>query len=329
MSSAGAHTAENIEKAKQIRFEAGAWVERQDGCVLSESEQAEFEAWLGQSMSHRVAYWRADAAWSSADRIKIMRSAEFSAARVEHNSVLPVLAKAAAALILVAALAGGAAFYFRAPADRTYATAVGGRELVSFSDGTRIELNTNTKMRARMTTSERTVWLDHGEAYFQVEHDSHRPFVVMVAGHRITDLGTKFLVRADAGQLEIALTQGRARLDTEDAWIQKHSALLAPGDVVVATANSISRTRESTKQIANALSWKRGLLVFYRTPLADAAYQINRYNQEKVLIADTSLNALPISGTLSANDPEQFARVLQKIFGLKTEKRGGEILISR
>lgn len=329
MSNPGAHTAGNIEKAKQIRFEAGAWVERHDSDALSESEQAEFEAWLAQSMSHRVAYWRADAAWSNADRIKILRSEEPSASSIAHNGLVPVIAKAAAAFILVAALAAGAAFYFRTPPDRTYATSVGGRELVSFSDGTRIELNTNTAMRARMTTGERTVWLDHGEAYFQVEHDSRRPFVVMVAGHRITDLGTKFLVRADAGQLEVALTQGRARLDTQDAWIQKHSALLTPGDVVVATANSITRTRESTKQLANALSWKRGLLVFYRTPLADAAYQINRYNQEKVTIADASLNALPISGTLSANDPEQFARVLQKIFGLKTEKRGSEIVISR
>ena len=47
-------------------------------------------------------------------------------------------------------------------------------KLVSFADGTRIELNTDTVLRARMTTSERTVWLDQGEAYFQVKHDSRR-----------------------------------------------------------------------------------------------------------------------------------------------------------
>ena len=50
------------------------------------------------------------------------------------------------------------------------------------------------------------------------EHDAEHPFVVKVAGHKITDLGTKFLVRAGAGQLEIALMEGRARLDTADAW---------------------------------------------------------------------------------------------------------------
>lgn len=328
MSSAGTHNIDNLAKAKQVRFEAGAWVERQDCGPLTESEQAEFEAWLAQSMSHRVAYWRADAAWSSADRIKVLRSQEFNPSDIKRDSVMPTIVRVAAALILVAVLASGAALYFLVPAERAYATPVGGHEVVSFSDGTRIELSTDTMMRARMTTGERTVWLDHGEAYFQVKHDGERPFVVMVAGHKITDLGTKFLVRADAGQLEVALTQGRARLDTADRWMQKHSALLNPGDVVVATTNSMSLTRESARQLANELSWQRGLLVFHRTPLAEAAYQINRYNQEKILIADASLNSLPINGTLSATDPEQFARVLRNIFGLTAEKRGSEIVIS-
>jgi transmembrane sensor len=321
--SAAPENLESLAEARQIRFEAGAWVERQDAGPLSESERAEFEAWLSQSMSHRVAYWRADAAWASADRIKILDSTS-----PETRTALPAIVRAAAVFVLFATLAAGAALYSRAPTERNYATPVGGHEIVSFSDGTRIELNTDTVMRARMTTRERTIWLDHGEAYFQVKHNSERPFVVMVAGHRITDLGTKFLVTADAGKLQVALVQGRARIDTADKWMQQHTAMLTPGDVVLATTDSMSRTRENTNELANALSWRRGLLVFHRTPLAQAAYQINRYNREKVLIADAALNDLPISGTLSANDPDQFARVLENIFGLKTQKKGGEIVIS-
>ena len=312
--------------AQQIRFEAGAWVERRDAGSLTEAEQAEFEAWLAQSTSHRVAYWRADAAWSSADRIRVLDSTNPESST---RRILPGAIKVAAAFVLMATLAAGAAFYSRPPADRTYATPVGGHEAVSFADGTRIELSTDTLMRARMTTNERTIWLDHGEAYFQVKHNSERPFIVMVAGHKITDLGTKFLVTADAGKLQVALVQGRARIDTADKWMQQHSALLKPGDVVLATTDSMSRTRETAKALANALSWRNGLLVFRRTPLSEAAYQINRYNREKVVIADASLNEMPISGTLSANDPEQFARVLENIFGLKTQRKSGAILISR
>ena len=80
-----------------------------------------------------------------------------------------------------------------------FSTEVGGHETVTFSDGTRIELNTNTVLRARMTTAQRTVWLDKGEAYFQVKHDPAHPLTV-IAGHRVTDLGTEFLVRDDATQ---------------------------------------------------------------------------------------------------------------------------------
>ena len=51
---------------------------------------------------------------------------------------------------------------------------------MNFADGSRIELNTNTVLRARMTTDQRIVWLEKGEAYFRIKHDSTHPFIVMV-----------------------------------------------------------------------------------------------------------------------------------------------------
>ena len=38
-------------------------------------------------------------------------------------------------------------------------------------------------------SSPRMAWLDKGEAYFRIQHDSAHPFVVMAAGRRVMDLG--------------------------------------------------------------------------------------------------------------------------------------------
>ena len=64
-----------------------------------------------------------------------------------------------------------------------------------------------TVLRARVSAHERLVTLERGEAYFQIAHDPKHPFVVMAGDHRVTDLGTKFLVRRDNKTLEVAVTE--------------------------------------------------------------------------------------------------------------------------
>lgn len=323
------HTEDKLAEAVRIKYEASAWVERQDGRMLSGAEKDEFEAWLSASLAHRVVYWRADAAWSSANRLSALRHTDIRRDETRFRRILPTLAKTIVGIFAVAAITWAAASYLSRGVEKTYTTAVGARQAVVLEDGSRIELNTDTVLHVSLSRQERIVKLDHGEAFFQVKHDTHRPFVVMVAGHKVTDLGTKFLIHADGGQLEVALMEGRARLDTADSWLQKHSAVLVPGDVVLATANSISRTTRTPRQLSNDLGWERGVIIFYRTPLSQAIEQFNRYNRKKIVIAAPSLNRLSINGTLAANDPGQFARVLRNLFNVQTQTRGAEIVISR
>ena len=61
-----------------------------------------------------------------------------------------------------------ASVQFTQPKDGVFTTPVGGREGVTFADGTRVELGTDTVLRTRMTTKQRLMWLERGEAYFQV-----------------------------------------------------------------------------------------------------------------------------------------------------------------
>ncbi len=42
-----------------------------------------------------------------------------------------------------------------------------------------MELNTDTRLRTAVDSHARRVWLDRGEAYFEVAHDASRPFAVV------------------------------------------------------------------------------------------------------------------------------------------------------
>ena len=232
------------QTATMVEEQAADWLERMDRGDWSEADQSQLDAWLAQAPAHMVALWRLDGAWSFADRLAALRRPSLHETLMARGRrVLPVIAKAAAGIVLIA-VAGAATMYLvPKPAEKTFATEVGGRKTLELPDGSRIELNTGTVLRLADDGAQRKVWLDKGEAFFDIKHDASRPFVVITAGHRITDLGTKFVVREAADSLEVTLVEGRARFESADTAIKPQLAFLSPGDVVVATATSMDVTR--------------------------------------------------------------------------------------
>ena len=180
-----------------------------------------------------------------------------------------------------------------------------------------------------MTTQERVVWLDRGEAFFQIKHDAAHPFVVMVGDRRITDLGTQFVVRREPSRLKVAVMQGRVWFDPADRQQPSQSAMLTPGDVATVAANKMSVTHASPRVLAKGLSWRRGVLVFDNTTLADAAAELNRYNREQLVIADPAIASETIGGTFRTDDVEAFARVAKSALGLHIANNGAEMIVFR
>jgi transmembrane sensor len=229
----------------------------------------------------------------------------------------------------VAVVGSAAAAYLSSPSEQVYATPLGAHKKIVLADGSQIELNTDTVLRARMTGRERAVTLEKGEAYFQIRHDNSRPFFVTVAGHRVVDLGTKFLVRRDVNRVEVALFEGRARLEPADARVQTKSAVLTPGDVAVATMTSMSVVKKSPQYLASQLPWRHGELIFHFTSLADAAAEFNRYNQRKLVVDDPSVARLQIGGTFGTHDVDLFGHAARDLLGVHVSNRGQEVVISR
>jgi transmembrane sensor len=312
--------------AADIEAQAVVWVRRRHFSNWTEQDQTDLDVWLAEALAHRVAYWRMNSGFDRIGRLTALRQPVPERAPVaRRRDLLALLAGGAAAIVLGV----GLSLFFLAQREQTYSTPIGGHKTIAFADGSRVELNTDTILRTKMSAlGERRVWLDEGEAYFQIKHDAAHPFVVTVAGHRVTDLGTEFLIRNGADRLEVRLLEGRARIESANAQA-RHQALLVPGDVVVATASSMSITKESAPELSNNLGWRRGVLVFKHTTLADAAAELNRYNEQKVIIADSAVARLTIDGTFPLNGISLFALSAQKVFELRVEKQGSETVISR
>jgi transmembrane sensor len=315
--------------AMDIEARAATYLQRRRYWDWCEADQTELDTWLAEALAHRVAFWRLEAALGRTERLAALRPSAQDEAKPAPRSQARFVLFSVAALGLFAAVCIAAVSFFSLPIERTYTTSVGGNQSIVLADGSRIELNTDTVLRTRENAAARTIWLDKGEAYFQIKHDVAHPFVVMVGDRRVTDLGTKFLVRRDVERLEVAVMEGRVRFDSSGGPSQAKSALLTSGEDIVATPNTVFLTARSVQKIGEELGWRKGIIVFDHTTLADAAAEFNRYNARKLVIADRSVANIAIDGTFPTDDVEAFIDVVQHILQLHVDKYKDEIAISR
>lgn len=310
-----------------LEEQAATWLLRRNFFDWSKDDQKELDAWLEASPSNRVTYWRLNAALSRTDRLKALHQ---PTRRFPSGSkqAFPKLARSIAAVAFIAVATTGSFLYLSKGKDETISTPLGGHKVVTLADGSRIELNTSSTVRVHITGDRRAITLVKGEAFFDVRHDAEHPFTVDAAGQRITDLGTKFVVRNLSDRVEIALLEGRAHLAPLDDTSKSRQVDLVPGDVAMATNRSLSIIKASSETIAEKLSWRSGLLVFHNTTLGEVARQFNRYNSGKLIIEGTAAD-LQVDGTFPANDPQTFTNIAGDILHLRVQRRGEDIVLSR
>jgi len=320
---------EELAAHAEIEKQASTWIEQRDRAGWTAQEQSQLDTWLNDSLAHRIAFWRLEAAWGRTERLAALRPAELRRASTPATDRSPRnTLKFAAGLGAFAVIGASAAFYLSAPSYQIYATTFGGREVLTLRDGSVIELNASTVIRLSDTTKERRVALEKGEAFFNIQHDAAHPFVVTVGNHRITDLGTQFSVRSEPGTVRVALMEGRAEIDSIDGG-KAHHVVLTPGEIAIATAESVSVSKKPIRTLTDALGWRKGQLIFYHTALADAVAEFNRYNSRQLVIADPQIARLVVNGSFPTNGVEAFTQAAQQVFGIRVKHRGDDIVISR
>ncbi len=321
-----------MSRFEVIEGQAAEWLAREDR-GFTPSEQAAFDAWLNESTAHRVAFLRLKAAWIRADRLAALRQPSLGLTPKTTDVGGPEVWRALAATVLLTAGIGIGGYWlsdFRnAPAQTVsvYATQVGQQRSLRLADGTNVELNTNTRLRATMDGSTRVVKLEQGEAFFDVARDSARPFVVFAGNRKITDIGTKFSVRREGDSVQVLVAEGRVRVDIPTAHNRSRPIEAGASSLIMAKADGTLVAQKSQTDVADRLSWRQGMLVFDQDTLAAAAAEFNRYNNKHIIVVGSARD-LKIGGRFKPDNVEAFVSLIKEGFGLKIERTDTEIVVS-
>jgi transmembrane sensor len=170
-----------------------------------------------------------------------------------------------------------------------------------------------------ISNQRRDVWLDRGEAFFEVAHIEDSAFVVHAGPRMITVVGTQFSVRRDGDKVTVAVVKGRVRVEDTTPRESRATITVTQGDVAIGLGPSTMVVSKPVAAVEDRLAWRDGRLVFDGTSLAEVAEDFNRYNHQQLLISDPSVAAIRISGTFKASNAEAFVRLLKEAYGLKVE----------
>ena len=188
----------------------------------------------------------------------------------------------------------------------TLSTPRGGQYQVTLSDGTKVWLNAESKLRYpyRFSREVRNVELD-GEAYFEVVHQRDAPFIVKTAKEKIEVLGTHFNVNSYQTDINstVALLEGKVKVSSGE----DHNTVLKPGQQSVVSRGKIEIRNVNVDE---CVAWKNGEFMFNNETLENVMKKVARWYDLDIELS-SNLKDVEIWGSVSRYD--NFNTVLKLI----------------
>lgn len=329
--------------------EASVWIARLHGDARGRELEDGLRRWLQENPDNARAFELATEVWEDSASLRRFIPVPRDERKPARPWWRPLVAAASCVMLLV--IAG--LVWLRH--DGVISTDVGEQRQVVLDDGTRVFLNTDTRIDVKYDEQARRVKLRRGEAFFNVARHSDWPFIVQVGDRQVRALGTSFVVRRDAGRTAVTLVEGSVLVTPLSPVIDNVApiidapAVVAPpssgeapslpapvsGDQAVKlepgqrlTFSDGAAVEFDTPSVERTTAWRRGQVILDDTPLQAAAAEMNRYSQTKLVVEDAEAGALLINGLFQAGDSTHFANAVAQAYGLTVIQRGNKIVIS-
>jgi transmembrane sensor len=338
------------EELTSISQQAARWWVVLHNLDASAAEKREFVEWVARAPERveaclRVAQVhalvsRADVRWPEISAEDLVRNALAAPddsvvplrprvlRKREEAQRRPVLRWVIAGLAVSVLVAASLSWWLTPARPEQYQTKVGEQHSVLLADGSRVTLNTASKIEVRLRANHRSVQLLQGEALFEVAHDAQRPFDVYAGNVVVRAVGTQFDIDRRATRTAVTVVEGRVALIAAGSRTGTLPVLSARDRLIVDGAGVSSL--EHDVNLAETTAWTQHQLVFHRRPLGEVADEFNRYNVGRIQIRSPLLRGQEVTGTFRSNDVASFVAVLAGIPGAHVvdDGAGGYVVTS-
>jgi transmembrane sensor len=297
--------------------------------------QTEVESWIAQNWATSAEIDSTTLIETVFTQIQLYQKEHHMKSRFSVSRILKVYQKIAA-FLLIPIIGLGILYWVsqsNQSADQFTETIAprGQKSQIVLSDGTKVWLNSDTKIKypGNFSKNQRDVYLD-GEAFFEVSKNERQPFVVHTSGVNVKVLGTKFNVKAysDENQIETSLFEGRVNLlmnNSSDETIEKE---VKPGQ-------SFAYSKTDRQLVLNRFpqdeinGWKKNQLIFKDDTFSHLVRKIERWYDVKVTYDEKQFNDRRL--TVELYEGERLDRLMEIIslaLSVNYEYEKGQVVLT-
>lgn len=321
---------------------ATEWVVRLQAGPLSWWDRRALTRWLAASPAHVKELEAAQAASELAQglggsaRARQLLAQDLwiqarSPAVGRQGFALPSLAAATVvAVVIVLAAPWNSSSLPRIEDGGSAQTAVGQIADYVLPDRSQITVAGSSAVSIAFSDERRDVTLERGEAFFGVERDRRRPFVITAGSHKVTVTGTSFNVNYLAAQseMEVAVVEGTVRVAyPASAGVGDGVEEMHAGDVMMFTpAGRILRRNLTPGQVS---AWRSRRLYFDSANLSQVLAEVNRYSSKPLVSETQDIDRLMLTGQFPAGDVDSVLTSLRQLYGIEAQETAERWILVR
>jgi len=197
-------------------------------------------------------------------------------------------------------------------------TLSGEKSIITIPDGSIVTLNADSKLKYpdQFDDKIREVYLE-GEAYFEVHHNSNRPFIVHSENLSTTVLGTKFDISAypEKRTITVSLLEGKVKVSREEKGKDNEIVVLKPKEQLLYDKENNVSSFEQFDSL-EAVGWKDNIYKFENEPLGEVLSQLERAFGVKFKLDDQSVLLQKITIKFEKKSLQTVVDVIKSLTGL-------------
>lgn len=227
-----------------------------------------------------------------------------------------------AAIFIIGLLIGGGALYIAQSIsiDDNYveiSNPKGTRSEIILPDGSKAWLNSNSKLKYVKDFVGNTRDLElTGEAYFKVEHNPLKPFVVSTGDISVTALGTEFYISSydPQGSVYTGLIDGKIKIDA----FEQEVILDEPAALRVSTLSKKIFVQKSSNP--EYFAWKDGKLVMNNTNLNNLAKRLEDWYNVDIVVQEEIKSSYTFTLTVRDESLDEILTLMKQIAPIEYRK---------
>lgn len=297
---------------RRISQQAADWFAKLRSGYATEEEQQHFRLWLAANPAHRKAFEETQAFWDDPKLSQGLKAFPLSS-QVKGHSRFSSLRYRLAVPLMAASLVLAAIILqpYLNCLQADYCTSIGESRNIQLADGSTVTLNSQSAVKVKFEDNVRYTQLVQGEAFFDVKRNPAQPFLVDAQYSQTRVLGTRFIVRKDPQSDTITVINGVVAVSQN----QRQPAILHVNDQITVGESNAGGIQQVSATKASA--WTSGHLVFDSASLGAVIQEIGRYRKGTVIIKNSQLKALKVSGRFDIRNPDKALQALEQTLPIK------------